>query len=100
MATPTGSSGLGDGGNMTGDVADDTALRAAAFIHLRRLHELHDHLNPEHLRAGFDYMGERVPLINPQRGIFKPQRMRFLLSIRTVFPKTGARVWYDDQREV
>jgi putative restriction endonuclease len=26
--------------------------------------------------------------------------MRFLLSIKTVFPKPGARVWYDDQREV
>ena len=26
--------------------------------------------------------------------------MRFLLSIKTVFPRPGARVWYDDQREV
>jgi putative restriction endonuclease len=26
--------------------------------------------------------------------------MRFLLSIRTVFPKPGAKVWYDDQNEV
>lgn len=26
--------------------------------------------------------------------------MRFLLSIRTVFPRPGARVWYDDQRRV
>jgi putative restriction endonuclease len=26
--------------------------------------------------------------------------MRYLLSIRTVFPRSGARVWYDDQREV
>jgi putative restriction endonuclease len=26
--------------------------------------------------------------------------MQYLLSIRTVFPKAGARVWYDDQREV
>ena len=42
----------------------------------------------------------RVPLINPQRGIFKPKQMRFLLSIRTVFPKSEAKVWYDDQREV
>jgi putative restriction endonuclease len=43
---------------------------------------------------------ERIPLVNPQRGIFKPQRMQFLLSIRTVFPRTGAKVWYDDQRKV
>ena len=26
--------------------------------------------------------------------------MRFLLSIKTVFPRPGARVWYDDQLEV
>lgn len=26
--------------------------------------------------------------------------MRFLLSIKTVFPKPGAKVWYDDQRRV
>ena len=26
--------------------------------------------------------------------------MRYLLSIRTVFPRLGGRVWYDDQREV
>jgi putative restriction endonuclease len=26
--------------------------------------------------------------------------MRFLLSIRTVFPKPGGKVWYDDQRQV
>jgi putative restriction endonuclease len=26
--------------------------------------------------------------------------MRFLLSIKTVFPKPGGKVWYDDQRDV
>src|SRR5688500_10320374 len=44
--------------------------------------------------------GQRIPLINPQRGIFKPTQTRFLLSIRTVFPRPGARVWYDDQLQV
>ena len=44
--------------------------------------------------------GERWPLVNPQRGIFKPRGMPFLLSIRTVFPRNGGRVWYDDQRHV
>jgi putative restriction endonuclease len=39
-------------------------------------------------------------LVNPQRGIFKPRQMQYLLSIRTVFPRPGARVWYDDQRQV
>ena len=85
---------------MTSAETEDSLLRAAAFQHVRRLQEVHDHLGAEHLKAGFTYQGERIPLINPQRGIFKPQRMRFLLSIRTVFPRTGARVWYDDQRQV
>ena len=40
------------------------------------------------LRDGFVFDGERIPLINPQRGIFKPRQMGWLLSI-----------WYDDQRE-
>jgi putative restriction endonuclease len=52
------------------------------------------------LKPGFIFQGERIPLINPKRGIFNPQQMRFLLSIRTVFPKPGGKVWYDDQREV
>jgi hypothetical protein len=49
--------------------------------------------------GGFNFGGERIPLINPQRWIFKPRRMEHLLSIKTVFPRRGARVWYDDQRE-
>ena len=78
----------------------DTLLRMAAFENVRSLGEVHDHLSPAELKAGFVFQGERIPLINPQRGIFKPQQMRFLLSIRTVFPKPGGKVWYDDQRDV
>ena len=78
----------------------DTALRMAAFQHVRRLAQLHDHLSSNDLRGGFLFAGERVPLINLQRGIFKPRRMRHLLSIRTVYPRPGAKVWYDDQRDV
>jgi len=75
-------------------------MRLAAFAHVRMLGELHDHLTATDLKPGFVFQGERIPLINPQRGIFKPQQMQFLLSIKTVFPRAGARVWYDDQREV
>jgi putative restriction endonuclease len=78
----------------------DTQMRVAAFEHVRRLNEVHDHLTATELKPGFVFDGERIPLINPQRGIFKPQQMRFLLSIKTVFPKPGGKVWYDDQREV
>jgi putative restriction endonuclease len=75
-------------------------MRLAAFDHVRRLGEVHDHLTAAELKPGFLFQGERIPLINPQRGIFKPQQMQYLLSIKTVFPKPGGKVWYDDQREV
>ena len=83
-------------------IADDidTRVRRAAFEHVRMLGEVHDHLTATVLKSGFLFENERIPIINPQRGIFKPQQMRFLLSIKTVFPKPGAKVWYDDQREV
>lgn len=74
-------------------------MRQAAFLEVRRRSELRDQLTSEDLRLGFQFQGQRIPLINPQRGIFKPQAMTFLLSIRTVVPRSGARVWYDDQRE-
>jgi len=78
----------------------DTLIRLAAFDHVRRLCEINDHLTANELKPGFIFEGERIPLINPQRGIFKPQQMRFLLSIKTVYPKPSGKVWYDDQREV
>jgi putative restriction endonuclease len=78
----------------------DTLMRMAAFERVRGLNEIRDHLTATELQPGFLFRGERIPLVNPQRGIFKPQQMRFLLSIKTVFPKPGGKVWYDDQREV
>ena len=83
---------------MTDDL--DTPMRMAAFEHVRRLGEVHDHLTADELKSGFVFEGERIPLVNPRRGIFKPRQMRYLLSIKTVFPRPGARVWYDDQRNV
>jgi hypothetical protein len=78
----------------------DTLIRMAAFELVRMLAAAHDHLTNEHLAAGFNFRGERIPPINPQRGIFKPKQMRVLLSIRTVFPRAGWKAWYDDQRDV
>jgi putative restriction endonuclease len=82
------------------DVDRDSLMRIAALQHVHRLSETHDHLSATELKPGFEFDGERIPLINPQRGIFKPKQMRHLLSIKTVFPKPGAKVWYDDQRRV
>lgn len=83
-------------------VADDTdyPLRLAAFAAVRRLAEVRGDLSSRDLSAGFVFEGNRIPLVNPQRGIFKPRQMRYLLSIKTVFPRPGARVWYDDQTQV
>lgn len=66
---------------------DRALTRMMAFDHVRRLGE--DHLTAAELRSGFNFQGERIPLVNPQRGIFKPKQMRFLLSIRTIFPEAG-----------
>jgi putative restriction endonuclease len=62
---------------MTDNVLDNS-MRMAAFEHVRRLGEIHDHLTATELKPRFIFKGERIPLINPQRGIFKPQQMRFL----------------------
>jgi putative restriction endonuclease len=56
-------------------------------------------LDSADLAGGFEFGSKRIPLINPLRGIFKPRQMAGLLSIRTVFPRQGGRVWYDDRRE-
>jgi putative restriction endonuclease len=83
-----------------GETSRDAQMRMAAFDHVRRLSQARDLLTAAELKPGFIFDGERIPLINPQRGIFKPQQMQYLLSIKTVFPKPGGKVWYDDQREV
>jgi putative restriction endonuclease len=77
----------------------DTRFRLAAVEHLKRA-GIADVVTADDLRAGFNIDGERIPYINPQRGIFKPAAMRHLLSVRTVFPVSGRKVWYDDQRQV
>ena len=78
----------------------DAAIRSVAFAEVRRLADLHGNLTSQHLADGFQFLGERIRFVNPQRGIFKPRQMQHLLSIRTVFAARGRRVWYDDQREV
>jgi len=78
----------------------DTAIRLAAFDHVRLLSEVHGTLTATELRPGLMFRNQRIPLLNPQRGIYKPRQMRFLLSIRTAIPRPGGKVWYDDQRNV
>lgn len=78
----------------------DKAMRAAAFAHVRAMDRRLDGWTARDFAPGFIFDGKRVPLVNPQRGIFKPRQMKYLLSIKTHYPVPGRRVWYDDQRHV
>jgi hypothetical protein len=42
----------------------DALLAEAAFEHVRRLGEIHDHLTALELKPGFIFDGERIPLIH------------------------------------
>jgi putative restriction endonuclease len=62
----------------------DATIRQAAFAWLTKQVALHgDVISREALARGFEFEGERIPLVSPQ-GIFKPQRMELPLSITTV----------------
>ncbi len=45
----------------------DTAMRSAAFAHVRNLSDVRDCLTASDLAPGFQFGGVRIPLINPQR---------------------------------
>lgn len=84
---------------MTANV-QDTLMRNAAFKCVQDLQQNVGYLTSAELKPGFEFDGRRIPLVNPQRGIFKPRQMQFLLSVKTVFPRPGRKVWYDDQLHV
>lgn len=48
--------------------------------------------------TNFEYEGQRIPLMDRQRGIRKPAGMDAALSIRTVFTEPGATPPYKDQQ--
>ena len=48
------------------------------------------------LLSNFEYEGQRIPLMDPQRGIRKPRSMNAALSMRTVFTPPGAKPPYAD----
>ena len=95
-----GGTRLRDSCSVVTDISTDTRLRQAAAEHVLRV-SAGGVVRSEDLRAGFIVDGERIPLVSAQRGIFKPRAMRYVLSVRTVFPEEGRRrIWYDDQRRV
>lgn len=75
----------------------DRRIRLQAFEHVQALERRYKSLSWHHIEKGFEFEGERIYLATKARGIFKPKQMSTLLSIKTVIPKAGRRVWYDDQ---
>lgn len=73
------------------------AIRLAAFEFLRKLCHLHGDVVPRDvLLRGFDFDGQRVPLLSPQ-GIFQPVALTDApISITTVPPIPGKERPYDD----
>ncbi len=55
-------------------------MRMAIFEHVRRLNKVHDHLTATEPKLGFVFKSERIPLINQQRDIFKPQQTSKILA--------------------
>ncbi len=78
------------------DAARDAQVRIAAFAFLEEHTERRGEVLPRSLLAkGFEFHGERVPLMGPQ-GIFKPRLMELPLSITTVPVVEGRPRPYDD----
>ncbi len=75
----------------------DSQVRLAAFRFLEEQTALHGDVLPRRLlETGFDFHGERVPLISPQ-GIFTPRLMTLPLTFTTVPPAMGKKRPYDDE---
>jgi putative restriction endonuclease len=63
---------------------DDRASRGQEFVHREEL-------------ASFTFEGQRIPLIDPQRGIRKPAILEEALSIQTTFTRPGQEPPYSDR---
>jgi putative restriction endonuclease len=76
----------------------DHAVRLRAFAFLETLLERFGEVVPyKVLLEGFQYEGQRVPLMGPE-GIFKPRVLPSIpLSITTAPPKEGKQAPYDDR---
>ena len=78
----------------------DQQIRLKAFEHISKLPDHGGVLHYSQLDLGFYFRGKRITLHNRQKGIHKPQQMKSLLSIKTVFPKSLKQATYRDQIEV
>ena len=78
---------------------NDATIRTAAFNSLDRLLAGRGVLPWSEIDKGFAVPGypEPVRFAGRASGIFKPKEMTGVLSIRTVMPRPGRKVWYADQ---
>lgn len=75
----------------------EVRVRTAAFAFLEGLRFAHDDVFPRQLlEHGFDFEGQRVPLIGPQ-GIFKPAILSVPISITTAPPSDRKEAPYTDE---
>jgi len=81
-------------------VDSESSIRMAAFRHLDLLRQAHGMLPWSVIDAGFEWNGDIIRFATRARGIFKPRQMTGALSIKTVLPKPGRRIWYDDQIQI
>ncbi|MFI7049619.1 HNH endonuclease [Streptosporangium sandarakinum] len=72
-------------------------LRAAAMDWLRLRCTDEDPVVRRGELLGFHFEGERIPLVDPNRGIRKPKYMTAALSILTTYTAPGKRPPYDDK---
>lgn len=77
--------------------AEDMELRENAFAFLRLLQSRTGGPIRHADVADFRYQGERMPLMDRQRGIRKPAALEAALSFRTVHAKSPAQRPYDDR---
>ena len=76
----------------------DQDVRSRAFLAIEQLAQDFGSRVPwERIHAGFSARGETIHFANRAKGIFKPRQMSGALSIKTVVPRLGRKLWYEDQ---
>ena len=78
----------------------DWAIRAKAFDVLEHLSLEYNGRIPWHrIKAGFEFQGKNIKFASRALGIFKPSQMSAALSVKTVVPRAGRNIWYQDQEK-
>lgn len=76
----------------------DSTIRRSAFDWLAEQKEFHGPVLPyaEVLRGGFEVAGQRIPIFNKFKGIFRPRQCEYPLAIQTSFNSPYEDRWSAD----